>query len=333
LIILLIAREVSWQAREVKLRCLDMKSNSRILIIGHKGPAGSALLKRLRMDGFNKALTVPSRLELTDQRAVALFFRKAEPEYVFLIDIVSGGIMANSSYPAEFIYANLQAQANIIHSARKIKTKKLIFIGSSCVYPKKCPQPMKEEYILTGALEPTSEAFALAKIAGIRMCQYYNRQYGTNFISAIPATVYGRNDDFSLENSHVIPALIRKFHEAKLKARPEVSVWGTGRPRREFLHIDDMADGCLFLMDCRAAPGIANMGAGKDISIRELAEAIKEITGFRGKLSFEACKPDGARKKLLDSGLLRSLGWKPKVGLLNGLDDLYHWYAGDKKGE
>lgn len=310
-----------------------MKKNSRILIVGHKGLAGSALLKRLETGSFNKVFTIPSRLKVTDQRAVAFFFKRTKPEYVFLMDIISGGIMANSNYPAEFIYMNLQAQTNIIHSAWKVKTKKLIFIGSSCVYPKKCFQPMKEEYILTGALEPTSEAFALAKIAGIKMCQYYNRQYGTNFISVIPATVYGRNDDFSSETSHVIPALIRKFHEAKLKARSHVIIWGTGKPRREFLHVDDMADGCLFLMKNRGTPGIINMGTGKDISIRELAVVLKQITDFKGRLRFEIGKADGAYKKLLDSGRLRTLGWKAKVGLRTGLEDLYRWYGGNKKGK
>lgn len=306
-----------------------MKKNSRILIIGHKGLTGSTLLKRLQNEGFDKILTIPSHLEFTDQRAVALFFRKAKPEYVFLMDIVSGGIMANSNYPAEFLYANLQAQTNIIHFAWKMKAKKLILIGSSCVYPKKCPQPMREEYILTGALEPTSEAFALAKIAGIKMCRYYNRQYGTNFISVIPATVYGRNDDFNPETSHVIPALIRKFNDAKLTARPEVVLWGTGKPSREFLHAEDMSDGCLFLMKNRATPDIINMGTGKDISIRELAQIVKEVTGFRGKIRYDPDKPDGAYKKLLDSHLLKSLGWNPKISVGSGLRDLYHWYAND----
>ncbi len=307
-----------------------MKRDSRILIVGHRSLAGSALLRRLRAEGFNKIFTIPSGLDPTDQRAVILFFKKIRPDHVFLMNITSGGIMANSAYPAEFIYRNLQAQTNIIHSAWKAKTKKLIFIGSSCVYPKECPQPMKEGYILTGALEPTSEAFALAKIAGIKMCQYYNLQYGTNFISVIPATVYGKNDNFDLETSHVIPALIRKFHEAKAKAKRQVTVWGTGKPRREFLHVDDMVDGCLFAMKNSRIPGIINMGTGKDVSIRELAELLRQIVDFKGEVRFDARRPDGAYKKLLDSGRLKSLGWTAKVGLRTGLEDLYLWYTNNK---
>lgn len=303
-----------------------MKKHSRIFIVGHSSLVGSALLKRLARSAFNNIITIPSGFNLTDQKAVFSFFKTRKPEYLFIIDVISGGILANSARPAEFIYNNLQVQNNVIHYAWKTGTKKLIFIGSSCVYPKSCSQPMKEECLLTGALEPTSEAFAIAKIAGIKMCQYYNRQYGTNFISAIPATVYGQKDNFDIESSHVLPALMRRFHEAKIKRKREVVIWGTGKPRREFLYVDDMVDACIFLMVNFKTPEIINVGTGSDISIRDLAELLKEIVDFKGKLKFDTNKPDGVARKLLDIGRLKSLGWEAKVGLRDGLEEVYNWY-------
>lgn len=304
-----------------------MKKDARILIVGHSSLVGSALLQRLKMDGFKKVLTMTSlKFDLTDQKATRLFFKKEKPEYVFLIDAKSGGIMANCIYPAEFIYSNLQTQNNVIHSAWEARVKRLLFIASSCIYPKNCPQPMKEKYLLTGSLEPTSEAFAVAKIMGIKMCQYYNRQYKTNFISAIPATPYGPNDNFDLEASHVIPALISKFYAAKRQGKSAVTIWGTGRPRREFLYVEDMVDACIFIMKNFNIPEIINIGTGTDISIRELAELIRKIVNFDGKLKFDANKPDGALRKLLDSGRLKALGFEAETSLQAGIEKTYNWY-------
>lgn len=303
-----------------------MKEDNRILIVGYKSLLGSALLQRLRRDGYKRIIAIPPTLDWIDQRAVSIFFQKNKPECIFFIDIKSGGIMANRSYPAEFIYLNLQAQNNVIHSARETGVKKLIFLASSCVYPKHCPQPIREDYLLSGPLEATSEAFALAKIAGIKMCQFYNRQYKTNFISVIPATIYGPNDNFDLKLSHALPALLRRIHEAKVEKEASVTVWGTGKPRREFLYVDDMVDACIFLMRNFKIPEVINAGAGRDISIYELAQLLQEIIGFKGKLKFDTNKPDGAPQKLLDNSRLKSLGWTAKVGLRSGLEKTYSCY-------
>lgn len=311
-----------------------MKKDSRILIAGDKSLVGSALLQRLKRDGYKKIIAIPPTLDWIDQRAVSIFFQKNKPEYIFFIDIKSGGIMANRSYPAEFIYLNLQAQNNVIHSARETGVKKLLFLASSCVYPKNCPQPIKEDYLLSGPLETTSEAFALAKIAGIKLCQFYNRQYKTNFISVIPATIYGPNDNFDLKLSHVLPALLRRIHEAKVEKEASVTVWGTGKPKREFLYVDDMVNACIFLMRNFKIPEVINVGAGRDISIYELARLLQEIIGFKGKLKFDTNKPDGVPQKLLDNSRLKSLGWTTKVDLGNGLKKTYSWYQeGRQKDE
>ena len=304
-----------------------MKKNSRIFISGHSGIIAKALLNLLKKEGFNKLITrTPLQLDLTNQRAVCSFFKKEKPEYCFLPSIIEGGIAANIAYPAELIYQNLIAQTNIIHSAWELKVKKLLFFASSCSYPKNCPQPMKEEYLLSGRLESTNEPYAVAKIAGIKMCQAYNRQYGMHFISVIPATVYGPNDDFDLKNSHVVSALIRRIHEAKINRKPKVKVWGTGKPRREFIYADDLIDASLFLMRQNNSLEVVNIGVGTDISIRKLAEAIKRIVGFDGIIEFDNNKPDGATRKILDTSLLSSLGWQPRMELHLGLEHAYYWY-------
>lgn len=298
----------------------------KIFIAEEDGIAGKNLLNHLKETGFNNVITIPPQLDLTDQNHVRKFFFKEKPEYVFLATSVEGGIQANISLPAELSYINLQMQLNIIHSAYLSKVKKLLFFGSSCVYPRLCPQPIKEEYLLTGPLELTNEAYAIAKIAGIKMCQAYNTQYGTNFISAIPANIYGPNDNFDLKTSHVLPANIRKFHEAKISSVPEVVIWGTGKPRREFLYIDDFADACIFLMENYDRNEPINMGCGEDISIRELAFLIKRIVGYEGKIAFDRTKPDGMPKKLLDNTKIVKMGWKPKTSLENGIKATYDWY-------
>ena len=303
-----------------------MTKDAKILIIGNNSLTGAALVQRLKEDGFKKILIMRSEPNLMNQRAVQFFFKRNKPDYVFLAGVKSGGIMANCNRPAEFIYANLQVQNNVIQSALETKVKRLLFVASSCVYPKNCLQPMKEEYLLTGPLEPTSEAFAVAKLAGIKMCQFYNKQYGTNFISVIPATVYGKNDDFNPEASHVLPALMRKIYEAKIKKESTVTIWGTGKPRREFLHVGDMVDACIYLMKNLKAPEVINVGTGSDISICELAELLKEIVGFKGRLKFDTSKPDGVPQKLLDTRRLKSLGWTANVDLKTGLKDTYNWY-------
>jgi GDP-L-fucose synthase len=303
-----------------------MDKDLKIFIAEEDGIAGKNLLNHLKETGFNNVITIPPQLDLTDQNHVRKFFFKEKPEYVFLATSVEGGIQANISLPAELSYINLQMQLNIIHSAYLSKVKKLLFFGSSCVYPRLCPQPIKEEYLLTGPLELTNEAYAIAKIAGIKMCQAYNTQYGTNFISAIPANIYGPNDNFDLKTSHVLPANIRKFHEAKISSVPEVVIWGTGKPRREFLYIDDFADACIFLMENYDRNEPINMGCGEDISIRELAFLIKRIVGYEGKIAFDRTKPDGMPKKLLDNTKIVKMGWKPKTSLENGIKATYDWY-------
>ena len=301
-----------------------MEKNSKIYIAGHRGMVGSALLRKLETEGFtNFVLRTSKELDLRDQASVARFFKEEKPEYVFLAAAKVGGIIANNTYRAEFLYENLMIQSNIIHQSHVNGVKKLLFLGSSCIYPKLAPQPLKEDYLLTGPLEPTNEPYAIAKIAGIKMCDAYRDQYGCNFISVMPTNLYGPNDNYDLNNSHVLPALIRKFHEAKEKGDPEVVVWGTGTPRREFLHADDLADACYFLMERYNEPGLVNIGVGEDISIAELANLIKEIVGYQGTIVFDTSKPDGTPRKLLDVSKLKNLGWQPSISLKEGIEKVY----------
>jgi len=304
-----------------------MEKGEKIFVAGHQGMIGSAILRRLKEASFTNLITrTSSELDLSNQKMVLNFFMGEKPDYIFLAGAKVGGILANSKYPAEFIYNNIQSQNNVIHSAWKSGVKKLLFLGSSCIYPKECPQPMKEEYLMSGKLEPTSEPYAIAKIAGIKMCQSYNLQYGTGYISAVPADLYGPNDDFDPETSHVLPALIRKMHEAKVCNEPEVVVWGTGSPRRESLHVDDLADACIFLMNNYDGAEMINAGSGEDLSIRELAQLISDVIGFKGSVIFDKSKPDGAPRKLLDTGKIRKLGWSPKISLEKGIKQTYQWY-------
>lgn len=305
-----------------------MQKNSKIFIAGHRGLVGSAILRKLQYLGYeNLVLRTSKELDLTRQADVENFFNKEKPEYVFLAAAKVGGILANSTYPADFIYKNLMIQANVIHSSYLTNVKKLLFLGSSCIYPRECPQPMKEEYLLSNYLEKTNEAYAIAKISGIKMCQAYNQQYKTNYISVMPTNLYGPGDNFDLNNSHVIPALIRKFHEAKELKKDTVNVWGTGKPYREFLHVDDLADACIFLMKEYNQSEIINIGTGVDITIKELAELIKEIIGFQGEIVWDREKPDGTPRKLLDISKISSLGWKPKINLRDGIKETYQWYV------
>ncbi len=305
-----------------------MEKDSKIYIAGHRGLVGLAIMRRLKAEGYKNLLThTHAELDLTRQEKVEEFFHKKKPDYVFLAAARVGGIYANNTYPAEFIYSNLTIQTNIIHASYLFKVKKLLFLGSSCIYPKNCPQPMKEEYLLGGPLEPTNEPYAVAKIAGIKMCQAYNRQYGTNFLSVMPTNLYGPNDNFDLKTSHVLPALIRKFHEAKTEGLSEVVIWGTGSPMREFLHVDDLADACLFLMKNYSENKIINIGVGKDQTIRELAEIIAGLTGFKGSIRFDTGKPDGTPVKRLDVSKINSIGWRARIGLEQGIAETYKWYA------
>jgi len=304
-----------------------MEQNSKIYVAGHRGLVGSAIARKLKASGYNNLVTRTSKeLDLRLQADVNSFFEQERPDYVFLAAAKVGGILANNTYPAEFLYDNLMIQSNIIHYAYVCGVKKLLFLGSSCIYPKLSPQPMKEEYLLDGKLESTNEPYAIAKIAGIKMCQSYNRQYGTNFISIMPTNLYGPNDNFDLETSHALPALLRKFHGAKMNKEPFVKIWGTGSPRREFLYVDDLADACVFLMQNYDEDQIINVGTGEDISIRELALLIKEITGYEGELKFDVSKPDGTPRKLLDVSKLTDLGWEAKTGLRGGITKTYQWY-------
>ena len=305
-----------------------MKSNSRIYVAGHRGLAGSAILRSLRQRGFENLITrTHAELELMDAVAVKDFFEQAKPEYVFLAAAKVGGIHANSTYPADFMRENLIVQTNVIHESWRQGVIKLLFLGSSCIYPKLCPQPIKEEYLLSGELEKTNDAYALAKIAGIKTCQSYNQQHGTHFISAMPTNLYGVNDNFHPENSHVLPALIRRFHEAKLANVESISIWGTGTSRREFLHSSDLADAVLFLMENYVDSEIVNVGCGKDQTIKELAEMIQEVVGYTGHLKFDSTRPDGTPQKILDISKINSLGWKPTISLREGLKQVYHWYT------
>jgi len=312
-----------------------MDKKSKIYLAGHRGLVGSAIKRKLESKGYsNLIFRTHGELDLTNQQAVNEFFEREKPEYVFLAAAKVGGILANNTYPAEFIYENLMIEANIIHASYRNGVKKLLFLGSSCIYPKLAPQPLKEEYLLTGPLEETNEAYAIAKIAGIRLCKHYNQQYVTNFISVMPTNLYGPNDNFDLETSHVMPALIRKFHEAKVKNEPEVVIWGTGKPLREFMHVDDMADACVYLMEKYNTGDIGefvNIGVGKDITIGELSEVIKEIVGFEGTIRKDLSKPDGTPQKLLDIAKLSSLGWKAKISLRDGIEQTYEWYQSQIK--
>jgi len=304
-----------------------MKPDSLIYVAGHRGLVGSALVRRLRAGGFgNLLLRDRQELDLTRQAAVEDLFAGARPEYVFLAAAKVGGILANDTHPGEFLRDNLAIQTNVIDAARRHGTAKLLFLGSSCIYPKLAPQPLREDYLLTGALEPTNEWYAIAKIAGLKMCQAYRRQYGFNAISLMPTNLYGPGDNFSLENSHVLPALLRKFHEAKETSAPEVVVWGTGTPRREFLHVDDLADACLLLMQRYQDEVPINVGCGRDQTIAELAETIRGIVGFTGSVRFDPSRPDGTPRKLLDTTRLSALGWAPGIRLESGIRSTYAWF-------
>ena len=304
-----------------------MEQDAKIYIAGHNGLVGSAIHRHLGKAGYQNLLTAThSDLDLTSQHAVNAFFRDRQPEYVFLAAAKVGGIHANSTFPAEFIYENLSIETHVMHAAWKYGVKKLLFLGSSCIYPRLAPQPMKEEYLLTGYLEPTNEWYAMAKIAGIKLCQAYRQQYGFNAICAMPSNLYGPGDDFDPENSHVLPALIRKFHEAKIKGQGSVVIWGTGTPQREFMHVDDLADACLFLMLNYNDMDIINVGVGKDLAIRDLAELIKGIVGFTGRLEFDTGRPDGTPRKLLDISRLQNLGWQARIPLAQGIRETYEWY-------
>jgi GDP-L-fucose synthase len=305
-----------------------MKTDAKIFVAGHRGLVGGAILRRLKTAGFKNLLTRSlGQLDLRDQKAVARFFQREAPEYVFLAAARVGGIRANNTFPAQFIYDNLMIEANLIHQAYLHGVKKLLFLGSSCIYPKLAPQPMKEEHLLAGKLEPTNKPYAVAKIAGIEMCQAYNRQYGTCFIAAMPTNLYGPRDNFDLLDSHVIPALIRRFHAAKVAGAPEVAVWGSGEPRREFLFVDDLADACLFLMQHYRESEIINVGVGHDLTIRELAELVGRVTGFKGSLRFDPSQPDGTPRKLLDVSRLTALGWRARMDLEEGLTRTYRWFC------
>jgi len=307
-----------------------MNKEAKIYIAGHRGLVGSALVRRLQAKGYsNLVMRTHAELDMTDQKAVRGFFASEKPEYVLLAAAKVGGIHANNTYPAEFIHQNLAIQTNVIHEAWRNNVQRLLFLGSSCIYPKDCPQPIKEEYLLTGPLEPTNRPYALAKIAGIEMCHAYNRQYGTRYMAAMPTNLYGPNDNYDLNNSHVLPALIRKMHEAKQRGDKEVVVWGTGTPRREFLYSEDMADACIFLLEQGEdkfaslfndeQPPLVNIGCGEDLTIRELAEQVAAVVGFKGKLTFDTSKPDGTMRKVMDVSRINALGWKREMQLQDGI--------------
>ena len=305
-----------------------MEKSARIYIAGHRGMVGSAIHRKLQDEGFsNFILRTSADLDLRHQEAVMRFFETEQPEYVFLAAAKVGGILANNTYRADFLYENLMIQNNVIHNSYLTGVKKLLFLGSSCIYPKMAPQPLQEDSLLTGTLEPTNEPYAIAKIAGIKMCENYRSQYGCNFISVMPTNLYGPNDNYDLQTSHVLPALIHKFHEAKMQNLPTVEIWGTGSPKREFLHADDLADACYFLMQHYNEPTLINIGTGEDLSIKELAELIKKITGFAGSLTWNTTKPDGTPRKLMDVTKLTNLGWKYKTGLEAGITQTYQEYV------
>jgi GDP-L-fucose synthase len=301
-----------------------MEAGSKIFVAGHRGMVGSAIVRKLQQDGYhNLVLRTSSELDLRNQQAVHRFFEQERPEYVFLAAAKVGGIVANNTYRADFIYENLLIEANIIHASYVTGVKKLLFLGSSCIYPKLAPQPLKEEYLLTGLLEPTNEPYAIAKIAGIKLCEAYRDQYGCNFISAMPTNLYGPGDNYHLQNSHVIPALIRKFHEARESNSPYVEIWGTGSPLREFMYADDVADACVFLMLHYNDKLFVNIGTGEEVSIKDLAQIVKEVVGYRGDTRFDTTKPDGTPRKLMDNSRLHHMGWKHKTALREGLKKTY----------
>jgi GDP-L-fucose synthase len=301
--------------------------DARIFVAGHTGLVGSAVLRRLERGGFRNIFTATrDQLDLRDQAAVNYWFQANRPEYVYLVAGTVGGIYANSTRPAEFIYDNMMIHATVVHAAHLFDVTKLLYLGSSCIYPRNCPQPMREEHLLSSELEPTNEPYAVAKIAGIKLCQAYRRQYGREFVSAMPTNLYGPNDNFDLESSHVLPAMIRKFHDAKLGGRDEVVIWGTGSPRREFLHADDLADACLFLMQNFDEESHINVGTGEDLTIRELAELVGEVVHPNARLVFDASKPDGTPQKLLDVSRLHDLGWKHSIELREGVESTYAWF-------
>jgi GDP-L-fucose synthase len=304
-----------------------MNKSDKIFVAGHRGMLGSALVRRLQAEGFSNVVTRDrAQLDLTDESAVGKFFAKEKPAIVIDAAAKVGGIKANNDFPVEFLLGNLRIQNNVIHSAYESGVRKLLFLGSSCIYPKFAPQPIPETALLSGPLEPTNEAYAIAKIAGVKLCQAFSREYGAKFVSAMPTNVYGPNDNFDLETSHVLPALIRKAHEAKARKDQKLTVWGTGKPRREFLHVDDLASACLLLLEKYDSPEIINVGCGEDISIRELAELICDVVGFDGELAWDTTKPDGTPRKLLDVTRLRALGWKPAIPLRDGIARTYEWF-------
>jgi GDP-L-fucose synthase len=303
-----------------------MESGRRVFVAGHRGLVGSAIVRRLQVGHLNPLTATRDQLDLRDQAAVSYWFRANRPEYVYLVAGTVGGILANSTRPAEFIYDNMMIHATVVHAAHLFGVKKLLYLGSSCIYPRQAPQPMKEEELLTGPLEPTNEAYAVAKIAGIKLCESYRKQYGSDFISAMPTNLYGPNDNFDLTSSHVLPAMIRKFHDAREEGRAEVVMWGTGTPRREFLHVDDLADACVFLMDHYSEARHINIGTGEDLSIRELADLVRQVVHPDAKVVWDATKPDGAPRKLLDVSRLHALGWRHRRSLEDGIRSTYQWF-------
>jgi GDP-L-fucose synthase len=305
-------------------RIVPITKEAKIYVAGHRGMVGSAIVRQLRNNGYANIVTrTRQELDLTNQAAVSEFMRQQRPDYIVLAAAKVGGIHANNIYRAEFIYQNMMIEANIIHAAWQAGVMNLLFLGSSCIYPRDCPQPMKEEYLLTGPLEPTNEPYAIAKIAGIKLCESYNRQYGTRYVSVMPTNLYGPNDNYHLDNGHVLPALIRKAHEAKVRGGKELAVWGSGRPMREFLYVDDLADACVFLMEQGIGEGLFNIGTGKDVTIRELAELVMSVVGFQGEIVFDASKPDGTPRKLLNVDRMRELGWQAKTSLRDGIAKAY----------
>ena len=304
-----------------------MQPDDRIFVAGHKGLVGSAIMRRLQQEGYQSLIyRERAELDLLDQAAVRRFYQEAKPDHVVVAAAKVGGILANDSYPAEFIYQNLMIETNLIHGAHEAGVKKLLFLGSTCIYPKMAPQPLKEDYLLTGPLEPTNEWYAVAKIAGIKMCQAYHRQYGSRFIAAMPTNLYGPGDNFDLANSHVMPAMIRKFHEAKTGNKPYVELWGTGTPKREFCHVDDCAAACVFLLNHYQGDEFVNIGVGKDISIAELATWVCEAVGYTGDIRYDKNKPDGTPRKLVDANRLHGLGWQPQIALRDGIKSTYDWF-------
>jgi GDP-L-fucose synthase len=302
-------------------------TSARIYVAGHRGLVGAAIVRALARRGYGGLITATSReVDLREQGAVRAFYREQRPEYVFVAAAKVGGILANDTYPAEFLYDNLMIEANLIHGAHASGVRKLLFLGSTCIYPKLAPQPLKEEYLLTGPLEPTNEWYAVAKIAGIKLCQAYRRQYGCHYVAAMPTNLYGPGDNFDLATSHVMPALIRKFHEAKRDGAPEVVVWGSGTPRREFCHVDDCAEACLHLMEVYDDAEIVNIGVGEDVSIAELAGLVARVVGYEGRIVYDRSKPDGTPRKLVDVGRIRALGWRPRIALEDGIRETYAWF-------